>query len=259
MEKVAAHYDIPSFNFGIEVARRAAEGSLVMSAPASVTADAQGNDPQGRLIFTRDQTHPTEAGHQVYAERLGRALPEFLRTGRAVAHPLPAPLSPNHWQRARILAIAETNHDGRWRAVPADDAHVTTQAGGLVPPTWVALEAGAQIEFRFTGTALGLVGLKGPENGQFRVTVDDLPAETGTLFDSFSTPGRFLLARWWFSKPLDDTEHRVRLELLATKIDKAAIMKKAGKAVPDPQPYAPHGLYLSGFLIVGEPVAAKSP
>jgi hypothetical protein len=121
------------------------------------------------------------------------------------------------------------------------------------------MEPGAKITFRFKGTALGIVGLKGPENGQFRVTIDDLPPETGTLFDSFSTPGRFYLARWFFPKPLADTEHRVTLELLATQIDKAAIMAKAGKPITDPKPYAAHGLYLSGFLVVGEPVGTKPP
>lgn len=260
MEKVADHYGIPSFNFGVEIARRLMAGSLVMSAPATVTADAQGNDAQGRLIFTRDKTHPTEPGHKVYAERLARALPEFLRTGSTTARALSAPLSPNHWQRARIVSVAETNHDEQWQAVPPGDVHVTTQGGeNMVPPTWVAMEPGAKIEFRFKGTALGIVGLKGPENGQFRVTVDDQAPETGTLFDSFSTPGRFVLARWFYAKPLADTEHRVRLELLAAKIDKAAIMAKAGKPITDPKPYAAHGLYLSGFLIVGEPIGTKPP
>ena len=44
MENVAAHYGIPSFNFGVEVARRIAAGTLVMAAPESVKADAEGRD-----------------------------------------------------------------------------------------------------------------------------------------------------------------------------------------------------------------------
>jgi hypothetical protein len=260
MENVAAHYAIPSFNFGVEIARRIAAATLVMTAPESVKADAEGRDAQGRLIFTRDKTHPTDAGHCVYADRLALALPQFLRAGAAGPHPLAKPLSTENWQRARIVSVAETDHDSQWQPVPPHDVHVTTQSGqNLVPPTWVAMEPGAKITFRFKGTALGIVGLKGPENGQFRVTIDDLPPETGTLFDSFSTPGRFYLARWFFPKPLADTEHRVTLELLATQIDKAAIMAKAGKPITDPKPYAAHGLYLSGFLVVGEPVGTKPP
>jgi lysophospholipase L1-like esterase len=83
MENVAAHYAIPSFNFGVEIARRIAAATLVMTAPESVKADAEGRDAQGRLIFTRDKTHPTDAGHCVYADRLALALPQFLRAGAA--------------------------------------------------------------------------------------------------------------------------------------------------------------------------------
>lgn len=254
MEKVAVHYGIPSFNFGVEIARRLAAGSLVMSAPATVKADAQGHDDKGLLIFTRDKTHPTEAGHKVYAERLALALPTFLRAGPAVAHALPAPFSPNHWQGARIVPVVDTERDGRWRAVPADDVHVTTQTAALVPPTWVAMEPGAKIEFRFKGTVLGLVGIKGPENGQFRVIIDDEAPVTGTLFDSYASPGHFVLARWFYPKPLSDSEHRVRFELSEAQLDKAAIMAKAGKPITDPKPYAANGIYLSGFLMVGDQV-----
>ena len=260
MENVAAHYGLPSFNFGVEVARRVTAGTLAMAAPATVNADAQGNDAQGRLIFTRDGTHPTPAGHRLYAERLARALPEFFRVAAPSAHALRTPLRADHWQRARLVAMAEVDHDQQWQPVPPRDVHVTTQKGeGIVPPTWVAFEPGAKIEFQFKGTVLGLVGLKGPENGQFRVTVDDQPPETGTLFDAYSSPGRFYLARWFYKKPLADTAHRVRLELLPALIDKAAIMAKAGTPITDPKPFAAHGLYLSGFLLVGEPVGTKPP
>ncbi len=258
MEAVAEHYGIPSFNFGIEIARRVRAGTLVMSAPASVAADALGRDPEGRLIFTRDNTHPTEAGHRLYAERLARALPAFFAAGRPGPQPLPAPRRPDHWQRARLLTVAEAHPDGQWQELPPLAPQVTAQKGeGLVPPIWAAFEPGAVVEFRFRGTVLGLIGLKGPDNGEFRVTVDDLPPENGTLFDRYSTPGRYFLKPWFFSRTLPDTEHRVRLELLPTKIDKAAMMKQAGVTIADLKPYAAHGLYLGGFLIVGEPVGTR--
>jgi lysophospholipase L1-like esterase len=260
METIAAHYGIPSFNFGIEIARRVADQSLVFTAPAAETVDAAGRDARGRLVFTRDKTHPTEAGHRIYAARLAAALTEFFRTGQPAPHPLPAPVRADHWASARLVTVAEVNRDDLWLAVPPNDPHMTTQGGeNLVPPLWVAFEPGAKIEFRFTGTVLGLIGLKGPENGQFRVTVDDRDSETGTLFDSFSSPGRFVLKPWFFSKTLTPGEHRVRLEILDTKIDKAAIMSKAGTPITDPKPFAAHGLYLGGFLIVGEPIGTKPP
>ncbi|WP_395089671.1 GDSL-type esterase/lipase family protein [Armatimonas sp.] len=235
MERVAAHYGIPSLNFGVEVARRVAAGTLVFTSP---------RDSAG---FTKDKVHPGAAGHQLYAERLAGALPGFFATGTKGAHALPAPLSPGHWQRARLLTLDSLTLSSHWSRVSDTDPHLTTQKGGLVPPTWTATQPGARIAFRFKGTQLGLVGLKGPENGIFRVTVDGKSVE-GTLFDAYSQPGRFFLKPWFFPETLTDTDHDVQLELLAKAPDKSAV----SKTMADKTPFAINGLYLSGILIVGE-------
>jgi len=259
MEKVAEHYRIPALNWGVMVAQEIAAGRMVMWAPAAVAADAHGKDPQGRLIFTRDHTHPTLEGHRDYAQRLSLALPGFLAAGMPGPHSLPPALSARNWERARIVSVGQVAHSAEWQLVPDHDSHVTTQSGGkLTPPTWAALRPGANIEFDFEGNVVGLVGIKGPENGEFEVAVDDLPPEQGTLFDSFATPGHYFLARWFFAHSLPEGRHHVRLKLLATPIDKAGIMARAGKPITQPKLYAPDGLYLSGFLLVGD-LAPGSP
>ncbi|OAM90727.1 hypothetical protein AW736_06705 [Termitidicoccus mucosus] len=271
MEKVAAHYCIPSVQFGVEVARRDEAGTLVFHAPSSVKADAAGNDAQGRLIFTRDKTHPTDAGHRIYAATLKRTLPPILETGRPGPHAIAAPLTADNWQRAQLVTIPDSAATAQaasaWRKLAPRDT-VAAQAGSMAPPIWVAFTPGATAEFRFKGTRIGLIGLKGADNGKFRCFIDGQPVATDTLFDSFSTPGRHPLKPWFFQNMLSDSEHTVRIELLAEKINKAAIMKKAGVNVADPTPdavtsagagtsaYDGHVLYLCGFLIVGEPVAA---
>lgn len=256
MERVASHYAIPSVNFGVEIARRLAANTLVMFAPAAVAADAAGCDPQGRLIFTRDQTHPLEPGHRIYAARLGAALATFFAAGARGPHALPAPQSAEAWQLGRLVTLQEFTRPNDWDELAPESPQMKAGQGsrGLVPLTWFARRAGATLEFSFRGTVLGIIGLKGPDNGQFQVTVDDEPPKTATLFDSFSTPGRYLLKPWFYSKHLRDDVHHVRLTLLETRIDKAAVMARAGKPITDPAPYAANGLYLSGFLIVGEVV-----
>jgi lysophospholipase L1-like esterase len=235
MERVAAHYGIPSLNFGIEVSRRVFTGMLRFTSP---------QDDSG---FTRDGTHPGVAGHRLYAERLLGALPGFLATGKAEMHTLPPPLTPNHWQGAQLLTLDTLTLSSHWSRVPETDPHITTQKGGMVPPTWVATRPGATVSFCFKGTHLGLVGIKGPQNGIFRVTVDGKSAE-GTLFDKFSQPGRFFLKPWFFPETLADTDHMVMIELLDKAPDKSAVRD----AVADKDPFATNGLYLSGILVVGE-------
>ncbi|AWI09463.1 SGNH/GDSL hydrolase family protein [Ereboglobus luteus] len=251
MEKVAAHYGIPTIHFGVEVARRVAANTLVFSAPASVKADANGNDSEGRIIFTRDKTHPTGAGHRVYAVTLERTLPALLKTGFPAAAPLPSPLRADNWTRAKLIIPADAAKSGAWKKLSATDV-VTRHAGQMAPPVWSTFKPGASIEFSFKGTRFGIIGLKGAENGKFRCTIDGKIVETGTLFDAFSTPGRHPLKPWFVPRPLEDTEHHVRIELLDEKIDKAAIMKKPGLS---DAAYEQHGLYLCGLLFVGEPLS----
>ena len=202
-----------------------------------------------RLATTRasPKTEFTPAGHRLYAERLAEALPGFLAVGKAGGHALPPARSTSHWQRAKLLTLDTLTLSPHWTRVAATDPHVTTQKGGLVPPTWVATQPGASVKFRFRGTQLGLVGLKGPENGIFRVTVDGKTVE-GTLFDAYSQPGRFFLKPWFFPEPLSDTDHDVQIELSDKAPDKSAIRN----AVVDKAPFATNGLYLSGVLIVGD-------
>ena len=241
MERVAAHYGIPSLNFGVEVARQVAAGLLVFTSPRDDTG------------FTKDKVHPGAAGHRLYAERLAGALPGFLAVGKAGGHVLPPARSANHWQRAKLLTLDALTLSPHWTRVAANDPHVTTQKGGLVPPTWVATLPGASVKFRFRGTQLGLVGLKGPENGIFRVTVDGKTVE-GTLFDAYSQPGRFFLKPWFFPASLADTDHDVQIELLDKAPDKSALRN----AVADKAPFATNGLYLSGVLIVGDQLGYMS-
>ncbi len=259
MENIAAHYGIPSIHFGIEVARRIAAGTLLFSAPSSVKADKNGNDPEGRLIFTRDKTHPTDAGHRVYAATLERTLPPLIKTSAppATAAPLPLPLRVDNWERARLVIFPDAAKSAAWRKLPATDS-IARQAGQMAPPIWSTFTPGAAIEFRFKGTRFGIIGLKGADNGKFRCQIDGEPVETDTLFDSFSTPGRHPLKPWFYPKPLADTDHHVRIELLPDKIDKRAIMTKAKTAITDEKAYASHGLYVCGLLIVGEPLAAPT-
>jgi lysophospholipase L1-like esterase len=257
MEKVAAHYDIPTIHLGVEVLRRVTANTLVFSAPPSVKADADGKDAEGRIIFTRDKTHPTDAGHRIYALTLERALPVLIKTSApaTTAAALPPPLRDDNWQHAKLILPSPGAKTNAWRQLPATDT-VARQAGRMAPPIWTTFTPGATVEFAFKGTRLGIIGLKGSDNGKFRCTIDGQEVETSTLFDTFSTPGRHPLRPWFHAKPLEDTEHHVRLELLPDKIDKAAIMAKAGNPITDETPYAPHGLHLCGLLIVGTPLTA---
>jgi hypothetical protein len=107
------------------------------------------------------------------------------------------------------------------------------------------------VEFTFTGTKLGLLGIAAPDSGEFRVTVDDLPPVTGTFFDSYVSPTFCRQRAWFYPQELPAGPHRVRVELLGTVLDKTGIKAAGGRPAADPAPYAPHRLTLAGLLTVG--------
>lgn len=242
MEAVAEHYGIPSVHFGPEVARQASAGSLIFKAPASETSP-QGNDKEGRLVFTNDGTHPIARGHAIYASVLAGAFPRLWEAGQPGAHGLGAPLVSEPWEKAGLVTVDSLVRSGEWTLLSPDDPRLTGQPGRISPPTLVSDKPGASVSFVFRGTVLGLVGMKGPDCAPFEVVVDDGAPERDTLHDAYSVPGHYRLRSWFLQRALPEGEHRVTIRV--------AERGKSDKGGPF--------FYLSGILIVGEPGALPKP
>lgn len=238
MENVAARYGIPSLHFGLEVARRVTDGSLVFKAPEA-------------SAFSHDGVHPTAIGHEIYFTTLARSLPALLTTRAAGAQGLPVPLHADNWEGATQRLLEDVTREGEWTRVPLEDANLRGSTKSLLSSVWRAAQPGAAIEFEFRGTRFGLLGIAAPDSGQFRVTVDDLPPVTDTMFDSYVSTTFCRQRGWFFPAELTDGVHRVRVELLDAAVDKAAIKTKAGKTLEAPAAYADNRLTLAGVLIVG--------
>jgi lysophospholipase L1-like esterase len=239
MEKVAAHYAIPSLHFGVEVTRRIAAGELVFK-----DADA----PASPRTFSLDGVHPTAAGHRVYFDALTRALSALLAGGKSRSHHLPPALHADNWEHAGLRLLDAVQRRGAWSAVPLDDPNLRGSMKHLLPPLWRTAEPGAAMEFEIEGPTFGLLGVAAPDSGEFRVTVDGQAPVTGTFFDSFVSPTFCRTREWFYPGQLSPGRHRVRVELLASVLDKIGIKSRAGRPASDPAPYAPHRLTLGGVL-----------
>lgn len=248
METVADHYGIPSVAFGPEIARRVEAGTLLFKGP-SAGLDADGRNADGLLVFTADGTHPLAAGHRVYFSVLERALPALFAGGRPGPRALPPALTTAPWSDAGIRPVATLDRTGDWTPLPDRDKRTAWQPAAITPPVWLAATAGSAAAFEVDGTGFGLVGLKGPDCGQFSVTVDGLPPVTTTFFDAYSVEDHYRLATWFYPRPLPSGRHVVRIELLDTVIDKTAILARRGYAPRDPAAFAPLRLYLAGVLL----------
>ena len=251
MEAVADHYGIPSIHLGLEVVARITAGTLVFQA-AKPTTDAERAAIGSRLVFSEDNTHPLDAGHQLYTEVIARHLPALLAGGTAAAHALAPALEADNYQRATILPLERAHPGVGWTKLdPASDP-VGKHFAERLPGLYRADAPGTKLSFRFKGTAASIYDLVGPDCGEVMVAVDGGAPKPVRRIDSYCTYHRLATLR--IASGLPDTEHRVDLELDAVKLDKAAILFPANR--PDleknPAKYQGSSWYAGGIMLLGE-------
>lgn len=214
MERVAAHYGIPSIAFGFEVARRVAAGEWVFSADKSVGL----KDAEGRGVFSHDGTHPNELGHELYTEIVARHWPAIAQAARPAPHEPGAALRADNWGRAGIKPVGELQASADWTELARDDKRITFHAGRLAPPTWRSATAGATVEGIVHGSVIGVLGYKNEKSSLFRVYVDDLPPVEGSFRDQPLGP-QYRLKSWFDARTHAPGPHRVRVEQISGAAD----------------------------------------
>jgi len=229
-ENVAEHYGIPSINFGVTIAAAVRSGSMVMIGPAPLPDAPAGKRP---ISFSPDGTHPyPETGHRMY-------LAAFIRSFLAMEAMHPArldrqrsPLDRDNLERATSETLGEAKHSGDWHLVALQDP--TGQLERSLPSVWAGSQAGDSVDLTFTGDLFGIFGVKGPDAGNFTVTIDKGRAITTTLRDPYSTAGRYRI-RSWFSPQLSAGRHTVHIET----------------AGPKEHPLAGESVYIGRLLVNG--------
>lgn len=251
MEKVAAHYGVTSINFGPSVAELEKSGKLIFTAP--LPAPGKTDAPhEEKILFSGDGVHPhPETGHPLYLAAIQRAWKSISTVTEGTAHALPAALDAATWQPAALIPMKDLKRHGDWRELPADSP-VMKSAGSRTPVMSVGEKAGSTIEFSFTGTCFGLYSLKGPDAGNFRVTVDSLPPVEDAKIDAFCVAGRWRVSPWIYPQDLENGVHHVRIEMTGTSPDKGAILKENISHLPQEQRDGTR-LYLSDVMVIGKP------
>lgn len=245
MDRVAAHYQVPSINLGLEVARKVKAGTLIYQGASS--------RQDGKTVFSGDGVHPfLDTGHPLFLEAIVRSVPALQAAGRPGPHAMPEPLDAAHWEKAGMIPLEQVEKSGWTKIEPPGDEWGAALVKKEFPSLWKAGEPGASLVFRFRGTSFGIAGLRGADTGQYRVTVDDGAPVTGTLFDHYATANTWRIQPWMYPGDLADGEHRVRIERMAEPPDKEAILKKHNKTMKDPAAYKDNHLYFGAIMLVGE-------
>lgn len=236
-EKIAAHYGIPSIDMSLEIVRLADEGKLLLSADPAENAH--------HIVFwgSGDDYHPLpESGHAVYAGVVTKYLERMSRQAAIRNHVLPKPFARDHWQISRMIYPSQARMSGNW--VRFDDA-VKDSLAGPVPALYRG-SPGAQIDFAFSGTELGIYDIIGPGSGGIEITVDGITQS----ITRFNHNCFFWHRHHVFLNSLAQGRHEVSIRVSRERFDKTPVMKKTD----DPAKYADYDWYPVAILVVGEPL-----
>jgi hypothetical protein len=251
MEQIAAHYGIPSINFGLEVARLDQEGKLVFKG-ALPTNDTERAALGGKLVFSPDAVHPfPETGHELYLQAVVRAFTQMrARPGQARPHTLPAPFRADNWEQARLIPLTAELTGPGWTRLDLTTNNLARDFRERLPALWCAEKPGDALTFRFRGTAAQVYDLLGPDCGQVRVTVDGKDAGLRPRFDAYCTYHR--LGMTWIGSTLSNTVHTVSVTVAPDPLDKAAILAQRQERMDRPDRFAGNRWYAGALLLVGE-------
>jgi lysophospholipase L1-like esterase len=250
MEKLADFYGIPSIHMGLETARMAKEGKVVLQAKKPKT-DEEKKALEGKILFSEDGVHPLPEGHELYLAAVVRSMPAIKAAGKVGPHELAKPLVADNMAAAKFIPLDKAKLGEGWEKLPAEN-HLVKAFGNRLGDLWHTAKPGTTVTFKFKGTAAAIYDLLGPDCGQVIVTLDDQPPRTVPRFDRYCNYDR--LATLWIGGPLPDAVHTVKLELSPDSPDKAKLLKEGDlkNENPDDPKYKGISWYAGGILIVGD-------
>lgn len=256
LEKVAAHYGVPSIHLGMEAAMLEKSGKLLWK--------HSGGEP-GKIVFSEDGIHPVLAGGNLYAAAIARGMQKMKHTANAALHAVPSSLYPDNWEDATMFAPLDL-------AAFSDDwqqAAPRKQFAPWFPYVMQASTPGASFTFRFNGTAFGLFTIGGPEVGQLSIVADGKPVRlagspvAGTrIFHTGDQPLLNLFNRYCNNRyrgqydivALEPGDHTITIQVSAEKADKVKILgeQQQEDITQHPEKYDRTVIYLGKILLKGQ-------
>ncbi|WP_128543933.1 SGNH/GDSL hydrolase family protein [Larkinella soli] len=205
-ERVAAHYGLPSINPAREVYDRIKAGEF------SWEGDFK-------------DLHPSPFGQELYFQTI-RYLLETAPAkpaGKPVSPKKTAALNPTSFDKGRYLPLETAYLQTGWKRLenwhPADA--VGTRPGFVDRPVLEALTPGAVLSLPFSGSAVGMAVVSGPDAGVVEYRIDGGPYRKMDLYTQWS---HLLHLPWYklFAEDLPAKNHVLDLRISSQKNPKSA-------------------------------------
>jgi len=199
-EKVAEYYQLPSINLALEVSQRMQAGEFDWD--------------------TFGGTHPAPYGHQIYAATISRFFDEvwgspLKQSDKLIAHKIPSvPLDKFSYFKGKLANIQEAELGEGWKYEtnwqPKVKAH--TRKGFVNVPAIEVFTPGAELQYSFKGSAIGIFHVAGPDAGIIEYSVDGKPFRKKDIFTEWS---KDLYIPWvtMLESELDEGEHKIVIRM----------------------------------------------
>jgi acyl-CoA thioesterase I len=197
-ESIAGYYQVPSIDLQTELNAAIDAGKIKPSE-----------------FWLKDGVNPSEAGHKFYAEQITEllAVQETLKP-TPIARNLPSPFVSDEMNYGEFKALAEIKHDAGWRKESNADRKLPTIL-------LASVKAGAQLDYYFEGTVIGISFRMGPDCGIIEVLIDGKPAPVPVAridcYDNVTHIGTRIIAGG-----LSPGEHKLTIRVTGEKNAKSA-------------------------------------
>ncbi|RYU97179.1 SGNH/GDSL hydrolase family protein [Emticicia agri] len=204
-EAVANHYQLPSINLAKEIADRLAAREFSWE-------------------YDFKDLHPSPFGQEIYYQSmkflLHEAYKNFLPVNVVLSESiqLTKPLEPKNFEGGKYIAIHEAKIQQGWKIIekwqPSDG--IGTREGFVNCPVLEATSSDAALSLTFTGNAIGIGLVSGPDAGQVLYRIDGGLYKTMDLYTQWS---HFLHLPWYklFAAGLTDKKHTLQLKVSSSK------------------------------------------
>jgi hypothetical protein len=250
-DSIASYYGIPSTFLGIEVIKLLQTDSVLWFDKITKTVTSQ--NTFGQYVFTTDSLHPSNFGHQIYADVISRSFkkmdnPDF------TAHSLKSSIFKNNYENSKMLQLShESNHGMEI----IDSIGERDYLDGFLNNSKLLLvsdDTSTFYSFAFAGSEFGLDIITGPSCGKYIIEIDGIKGEYAA-FNGYSSVWRNSSI---FIKSRGDGVHFVKVYPSINKLslsEKREILNsQSQKKDLDnfPEKYDKNELILSNVLLVGE-------
>lgn len=203
-ELVAGHYGLPSINL------------------AKAVYDRMANQEFSWEQDFKD-LHPSAFGQELYFKAIQRLLQDAIKiqAGNTNEKPkifIPASLNPGSFSNGHYIGIENAKISNRWSLQqnwkPEDGK--STRKGFVHIPMLCSTEPGSELSLDFTGNAIGLAVVSGPDAGILTYSIDNGPEKQLDLHTKWS---KSLHLPWYLllGTDLNDGPHQLKLKISASK------------------------------------------